>query len=225
MNPEHNEPPCPRLSPFALDLHRAGGGEPEVADHLASCASCRDYLASLDALDVARPRFAGRAAAAPPRTSRWPLAAGVFAMAAGAALVLVARAPDGRYVGVKGLPSVQLLVHRDAETSVWDGAPIRPGDSIAFRVDCQGLAMVTVAGATDGAHWARLKDATCPAGPSAVLPFTLLVDGDGQEERFAAVVSAKALDDAALEAASASTQRADGVWTFRFDLPKTRSDR
>jgi len=219
MSPPRTEA-CSAFSPFVLDLYRATGShEPAVAEHLATCASCRGYLAALGALDATRPRFS-------PPTRRWPLVAGLLAMAAAAALYLSARPGDGAgdYVGVKGMPSVQLLVRHDAETAVWSGAPIHPGDALAFRIACEGMSSVSVA-ALDGPRWTRVKDAACPGQPSAVLPFTLLVDSQGESEHFAVVVSARALDDAALRDASESTRRTAGVWTFRFDVPKTGGSR
>jgi hypothetical protein len=225
-------PDAARCSTFALDLHRASGGhEPATASHLATCEPCRAYLASLDALDAVRPPPPASRSLHPRKGARWR-----WAMPAGAGLVMAAGVlayvgsrdrTDGSYVGVKGMPSVELMIHRGDDTFIWNGsAPIRPGDALAFRVACEGLSQVAVAAPQPDAptRWLRLKDAACPAGPSATLPFTLLVDGESQHERFAVVVSKTRLDDDALRsAASAGAQTAD-VWTARFDLPKTLGD-
>jgi|CZKU01.1.fsa_nt_gi hypothetical protein len=223
-----------RCSTFALDLYRAtGAGEPGTSSHLATCERCRAYLASLDVLDASRPPLTTtHAASARARRSgarmRWMMPAGAsLAVAAGALVYLAGRArTDGAYVGVKGMPSVELLVHRDAETFVWNGsAPIRAGDALAFRVACEDLAHVAVASpAGNGAVWARLKDADCPVGPSATLPFSLLVDSEGQIERFVVVVSKKVLDDDALRSAAAAGSRTADVWAVRFELSKAAGD-
>lgn len=149
-----------------------------------------------------------------------------FALAAGVALVLrrAGDATDGGYVGIKGSPAVQLLVSRGGTASIWDGhAPVHPGDALAIRVACEGLSRVAVAGwAASG--WARLKDGGCPASP-APLPFTLVVDGEPGNERFAVVLSKQALDDGALASAARETARTADLWTVRFDLPKTKEPR
>jgi hypothetical protein len=155
-------------------------------------------------------------------------AAASLAMAAGVLAYVGSRNHmDGSYVGVKGMPSVELMIHRDEDTFVWNGsAPIRPGDALAFRVACEGLSRVAMAAPDPDAptRWLRLKDAACPAGPSATLPFTLLVDGESQRERFAVVMSRTRLDDDALSSAASAGAQTTDVWTVRFDLPKTLGD-
>jgi hypothetical protein len=220
-----------RCSTFALDRFRATGArEPATASHLATCGRCRAYLASLDAIDASRPPApvpaASLSARSGPPWRRWLPAAAGLAAAAGALVYLGGRArTDGTYVGVKGMPSVELMVHRDGETFLWNGrAPIRAGDALAFRVACEGLSAVAVAAPSAASGWTRLKDADCPAGPSATLPFTLLVDGTGQSERFVVVVSKSALDDEALGAAASAGSRTADVWAVGFDLPKAPGD-
>jgi hypothetical protein len=225
-------PDAARCSTFALDLHRAAGGrEPAVASHLATCEPCRAYLASLDALDAVRPPSRASSWPRPREGARWRWAipaAASLTMAAGVLAYVGSRdRTDGSYVGVKGMPSVELMIHRDEDTFVWNGsAPIRPGDALAFRVACEGLSHVVVAAPDPEAptRWLRLKDAACPAGPSATLPFTLLVDGQSQRERFAVVVSKARLDDDAVRSAASAGSQAVDVWTVRFDLPKTLGD-
>jgi hypothetical protein len=225
-------PDAVRCSTFALDLHRASGGhEPAMASHLAACESCRAYLASLDALDATRPPLP-TPSSGPGRNAlrwRWAMpAAASLAMAAGVLAYVGSRShTDGSYVGVKGMPSVELMIHRDEDTFVWNGsAPIRPGDALAFRVACEDLSRVAMAAPDPDAatRWLRLKDAACPAGPSATLPFTLLVDGESQRERFAVVMSRTRLDDDALSSAASAGAQSTDVWTVRFDLPKTLGD-
>jgi hypothetical protein len=220
-----------RCSTFALDLHWASRGSPvsELGTHLAQCVRCRAYLAELEALDALRPAMPppGRTArvergGAHLRT-RLAVGASGLALAAGVFLFLQRThdASEGEYLGTKGTPSVQLIVHRAGSTTIWDGrAPVRPGDALAFRVACEGLSHVAIAapGGT-GADWTRLKDADCPADATP-LPFTLVIDEEPADERFAVVLSREPLGDPALASAAKGTERSAGVWTLRFDLAK-----
>jgi hypothetical protein len=212
------------VSTFTLDVYWSSGrsGDPALAAHIAECPRCQAYLEALDAVqppalpEIAppkpRPRWRGVAVAA----------GGALALAASIALMVRARPPqnpDG-YVGIKGTPAVEILVHRDRDTRIWDGrSPVRPGDAIALRVACEGLRHVTVA-APGPAGWMSLSSVDCPT-QSAPLPFTLVVDGDPGDERLAVVLSQDALDDQALREAIQATRRAEDVWTVQFVLPKT----
>jgi hypothetical protein len=126
-------------------------------------------------------------------------------------------------VGVKGTPSVQILVHHDSATKIWDGrTPVHAGDAIALRAACGDLAHVTVV-AEDGAHggWTRLGDAPCPKNDDA-LPFTLVVDGQSQAERIAVVMSAARLPDDDLHRAARDSERSTQTWVVRFVIPEER---
>jgi hypothetical protein len=228
------------VSPFALDVYFASGktGDPALRDHVEGCARCQAYLASLDALatpPVPRvDRAALRADASSERPARklagkraWHLPlAGIAALAAGAALMLRAardqpHSPD-RYVGIKGTPAVQVLVHRGTDTHVWDGrAKVRPGDALALRVACEGLGRVAVAApGADG--WSRLTAAECTeqTEQGEALPFTLRVDDAPGDERLAVVMSQAPLDDAALKRAIEEGRRGADVWVVSFVMPK-----
>ena len=162
-----------------------------------------------------------RLPAAPPVRRRWALpAVSALALAAAAALFVHQKAPEPEgYIGVKGTPAVQLLVHRDRDTRIWDGrSPVRPGDALALKVACEGLKHVAVA-APAGSAWARLSGADCPAQGEA-LPFTLRVDGEPGDEKLAIVLSQAALDDDALKRAIAETRREGDVWVVTFTMPK-----
>jgi hypothetical protein len=153
-------------------------------------------------------------------------AAGAVAIAAGALLV-AGRARDaevGGYVGLKGMPSVQLVVRRGEASTLWNGTgPVRAGDALALRVACEGLSHVAIAAEEGGGRWSKLKDADCPAG-AKLLPFTLLVDDTPGTERFAVVLSRDVLEDAAIARAAADGSRTPQVWTVRFDLPKAPTE-
>ena len=136
--------------------------------------------------------------------------AGGVVAAAAAAVLLVRTLESGSdpalYVGAKGTPAVQALIHRD-QTSVWDGrSPIRAGDAIALRVACEGFPGVTVATpSADRAGWTRLFEGACPANQEP-LKFTLVADEEPGEERVAVVLRRDPLDDRQLQIA----HRADG---------------
>jgi hypothetical protein len=236
------------LSTYALDVYAASGRPRDAAleAHLAGCARCRAYLAGLDALAAvdASPTWpatpiaptapiapiaptvtpASDAPIAPitrARRGRWVRsAAAAVALAAGVALFVSGR-PEAvtRYVGVKGTPAVQVLVHRERETRIWDGrAPVRPGDVLALMVACEGLGRVAVAspGATE---WERLSDAACP-NQGTPLPFTLVVDRELGDERVAIVFSREEMDDKMLRRAIAQHQRTSDVWVVDLVFTK-----
>jgi hypothetical protein len=207
------------LSVLTLDVYWASGkpSDPRVEEHVAGCARCRAYLADLDAMAAAGGSAPARKRS---RWSRrtWPIAS-ALAIAAAAFLVVRGRSTPRGYVGTKGAPSVQLLVHRGASTWVWDGrAPVHPGDSIALRVSCAGLERVAVA-APVRTEWARLAESTCP-GADEALPFTLVVDAEPADESFGVVFSREAMGDRALREAVEATTRTSGVWVTRFVVPK-----
>jgi hypothetical protein len=144
-------------------------------------------------------------------------------MALAASVVLLVRTasrPSNGYVAMKGTPSVELLIHRDQATGVWDGrSPVHPGDSLALRVACEGLHVVAVA-SPGPAGWGRLSETPCPTSGVA-LPFTLLVDDQPGDEQLAVVLSQDRLDDAWLSTAIGRTERDGEVWVVRLVLPKT----
>jgi hypothetical protein len=216
-----------QCSTFAIDLCWVSGKapDPSLASHLAGCPQCRAYLTTLEALaDDPLPWGLRAVERGARRRLSWAWAVGGLAAAACLAVVLVRPGgqTEGGYVGTKGTPSVELLVRRGAETSIWDGrSPVRAGDTLALRVACEGLGHVAVAAPRDGAQgWARVVDAACAADPSAPLPFTLVVDDRPGQEHFAVVLSRVPLDEARIRSAAEATTRTGDMWTVRFDLPK-----
>lgn len=223
------------VSTFELDLHWASGrprGTP-LELHVAECERCRAYLASLEAIAAAAPSepraLALQASPLPgivPRASRTPRAWALptfGAVALAATVVLLVRSlstPPSAYVAMKGTPAVELLIHRDQTTEVWDGrSPVHPGDSLALRVACEGLREVAVA-SPGRAGWGRLSETPCPA-TGAALPFTLLVDDQPGDEQLAIVLSQDRLDDAMLSRAIEQAERDGEVWVVNLVLPKT----
>jgi hypothetical protein len=209
-----------QVSTFALDVFAVSGraSDPELAAHVDGCARCRTYLASLDALEASAPPL--RLPTAPPRRRWLPPAAFALALAAGIALFVATRAPTrDDYVGVKGTPAIQLLVHRERTTRIWDGrTPLRPGDTLALRVACEGMKHVAVA-APAPTEWAALSRAACVDG-DAPLPFTLRVDDAPGDEKLAVVLSRDELGDDALREVIAQGRRTADVWVVSFVLPK-----
>jgi hypothetical protein len=218
-----------RYSAFALDVYWAStcAGDPALARHIEECAQCRAYLAMLgeaDAVPVREAVSALRPRAMPGRRRVAASVAAGLALAAGVAVFIGARAgtpTDPGYVGVKGTPSVQLLVHHGNETKIWDGrSPVHAGDAIALRAACGDLAHASVV-ARDPARgaWTRLSDAPCPEGGD-VLPFTLVVDGKSRNEHIAVVMSAERLPDGELERAAGDAERSARAWVVRFEIPE-----
>ncbi len=208
------------VSTLALDVYWATGrsGDDALSAHVAECARCSAYLADLDALEASGPpppaveRIARRRWMAP--------AAGILALAAGIALYVKTRPPEeDHYVGRKGTPAVQVLVHRESDTRIWDGrSPLRPGDALALRVACEGMKHVAVAAPTT-VGWSRLSSASCEDG-DAPLPFTLKVDDVPGDEKLAVVLSRDPLDDDTLQRSIAEGRRAANVWVVSFVMPK-----
>jgi hypothetical protein len=218
-------------STLMIDVFFAGGGHADGAIdvHLETCARCRRYVEELEqaaGVPLARP------VSTPPRrkTATWTpsglwtaSAAGVLAAAAAAVLLVRALEPgrESAYVGTKGSPAVQALIHRD-RTSVWDGhSPITPGDAIALRVACAGFSDVTVAttASHDRAGWVKLFEGACPASEEP-LKFTLVVDEEPGEERVAVVFRRDPMDDRQLQMAIQSEARTANVWTVELTFPK-----
>jgi len=210
------------VSTFALDVFWASGrsGDAALESHVAGCDRCRAYLASLDALaetGPALPALAPSKGGAARRSWAGPVV-GALALAAGVALALALRDKPS-YVGIKGTPAVQLLLHRDRDTRVWDGhSPLRPGDALALRVACEGLKRVVVA--TPGASgWVRLSSTGCPTSGDP-LPFTLQVDEEPGDEKLAVVLSQDDLDDDTLQRAIAETRQTADTWVLSYVMPK-----
>jgi len=216
------------VSAFALDVFWASGrsGDPAIDGHVAGCGRCRAYLESLDALrndrgyTAAPPGWPARSLRARTAPALPWLAFGALGIAACVALLArEKRATPVVYLAGKGAPGVQVLVHRAGDTHVWDGrSAVRPGDSLALRVACEGLEHVAVA-APGRTGWARLSNAEC-SKTGDPLPFTLVVDADPGEERLAVVLSRAVLDDGRLRHAIANTERTQDVWVADFNLRK-----
>jgi hypothetical protein len=221
-------------STLTLDVFHASGrrGEGVVELHLAACAQCRRYVEELDRAGdapLARP-----ISTPPPQAARrarsssrlWMASAGGVVAAAAAAVLLVRTLVPGNdapYVGTKGTPAVQALIHRD-HTSVWDGrSAIRAGDAIALRVACEGFPEVTVASpAADRADWTRLFEGPCPANQDP-LKFTLVADDEPGEEHVAVILRKGPLDDRQLQIAIHDHARTASVWTVELTFPKARA--
>jgi hypothetical protein len=217
------------VSTFALDVYWVSGkqGDPSLDVHVASCERCRDYLAGLDAVAATSPSVSMPVARSPSRgrASRWALpVAGALALAAVVTLLVRGRPPESDgYVGIKGTPAVQVLLHRNNDTHLWDGhSPVHPGDALALRVACEGLKRVAVATPGPGEGWVRLSSLGCPAHDEP-LPFTLQVDDRPGDEKLAVVMSQEELDEDALQKAIADTRRTADIWVVSYVFTKETS--
>jgi hypothetical protein len=227
------------VSRFELDVHWSSGrpAEATIEAHVLACGACQRYLAHLDriaaepapAWNPHRARSAGSAGG--PRAATWrrwfALSGTAAAVAFGTLIYLRARpaaqrGDPGAYVGVKGSPAVQVLVRTSAGTSVWDGrAPVHPGDALALEVACEGFARVAVtAPSPHGGAWTRLAEADCVRAP-LLLPFTLVIDEQPEDERVAIVFSTERLDDGDLTAAIEGEARTRDVWVAGFVFHKS----
>ncbi|WP_394836523.1 hypothetical protein LVJ94_06410 [Pendulispora rubella] len=219
------------VSTFALDVYFANGktGDPDLAQHLATCARCSGYLAaleddSLSALPSARTVKAKTSNVTRIR-SIVAAAAGVVALAAGILLVVHSVRDDGSmgsYVASKGAPGAQALIRSEGGSRIWDGrSSIHPGDAIALHAGCEGFTHVAVA-SRSGDGWSRLFDGECPSG-SAPLPFTLVADAEPGDERIAIVFSGSRLEDEALGSAVRQRLQTNDAWAIEFVFPKAVS--
>jgi hypothetical protein len=202
-----------RYSTFALDLYWAAPGtrDLELEQHLRGCDHCRSYVEHLGALD--RQPIATRAR---PKRS-WFVIAAALAFALVILVVAWPRHLAAPTVAIKGEPGVQVLVHRGAETTVWDASqPLRARDALALRVACDAMTHVAVL-VPDQAGWRLAFDGACQAG---VLPFTLVVDDQPGVEQTAVVVSQTPLDATALQRAVEQQTRTAAIWTTRFTFTK-----
>jgi hypothetical protein len=227
------------VSRFELDVHWSSGrpAEATIEAHVLACGACQRYLAHLDRI-AAEPAPAwnpGRArSSGGPRAATWRrwvgLTGSAAAVALGALIYLRARpaaheGDPGAYVGVKGSPAVQVLVRTPAGTSVWDGrAPVHPRDALALEVACEGFARVAVAAPSQGGGWTRLAEAECVRAP-LLLPFTLVIDEQPEDERVAIVFSSERVDDGALTAAIEGEARTRDAWVVGLVLPKSVVER
>jgi hypothetical protein len=213
-----------RYSTLALDVHWAAGrpANPELEAHVMECDRCRAYFEQLRALDPT---------ARAPRRPAWHWWSGVsLAAAAVAAMTIGWKLRDNAhvdhltpYVAPKSAPAVQVLVHRDGRTTVWDGrAAVRPRDALALRVACEGLSRVSVLaprGSSAGDGWMRVSEGACLE--AGILPFTLVVDDQPGDERAAIVFSRAALDEATARAEVERKTRGADVWTVELVFPKS----
>lgn len=207
---------------FTLDVYYAGGarGDPEIEAHVASCERCAAYLAALEAQPPAPPVVLGRR-----RGGSWQLMAASAAVVCCAVLLWHAQKPEA-YVASKGVPAVQAVIRSQGSSRVWDGkTPIRAGDAIALRADCDRYQQVAVlvpaavSGARVGRAWSRVYAGACPK-PNEVLPFSLVADKKPGREHIDVVFSQLPLDDDALTAAVRVAERSNSVWVTQLLLEK-----
>lgn len=207
-------------STFALDVYFAAGaqGDEKLAEHVASCERCTAYLAQL--AEAAPLQLPATPLVRRRRASRKLVAAGAFVSACAAVLLYLN--VGERYVGSKGLPAVQALIRRADRASVWDGKmPLRVGDAIALRTDCDRFSHVAVAVA-DGGEKKRVFEGVC--NEREPLPFTLVADDKPGSEQIHVVFSRAALAEAALHKAITSRERGETVWVITLVLPKAGAE-
>jgi hypothetical protein len=129
--------------------------------------------------------------------------------------------PVAHYVAPKSAPAVQVLLHREGRTTIWDSVtPVRPRDALALRVACEGLARVSVlVPPSSGSAWTRVSEGVCME--AGILPFTLVVDDQPGDERAAVVFSRTMLDEQSARTSVEQKTRAGDVWTVELVFPKS----
>jgi hypothetical protein len=205
-----------------LDRHALGAAtEASTALHVADCARCRGYLASM-------PRPAELPAWLPPARPatrlwggrRWAIAAAC--LAAAAALVLVRLGPEAdrsAYDGVKGAPAVAVYVLRAGQVQLWDGAVLEAGDRIRLEVAPEQFRRVSVFSLTDGARPRSLYTGALTPGVRQVLPKAWQIDGSPTPERLAIFFSDMEISAQAAETLLMARDPRE-VWLVRLQLPK-----
>lgn len=188
---------------LALDRHALGVASPEVAAHVASCATCQARLPAT----ATAPALPAWARQLPPRRRAWfvwpvrtkPRAFGfaVVAVACAALVWVTARRPD--YIGTKGGAELWLYVKRGDSVALWNGTePVVPGDLLRLKIQPDRFKHVTVfavskpATATAGAY-SRLYDSAIAGGEPTALPFSLKVDAQPGDETLLVVLGATAV--------------------------------
>jgi hypothetical protein len=99
--------------------------------------------------------------------------------------------------------------------------PVRGGDAIALRTDCDRFSHVAVTVAADGGErkrWNRVFEGAC--SERAPLPFTLVADDKPGSEQIEIIFSRAILADAALHKAIISRERSETAWVITLVLPK-----
>jgi hypothetical protein len=219
-------------STFALDAYWFANesGDPELQAHVLSCGECRAYLDSLRAGAIEDAMANGVREISSVKKSPWSHRAtrALAGLAIAAGLLFVAQRAfvnrDSGYVGTKGAPGVQVLVRHAGATSIWDGTSrVGQGDALAFQLDCEGLAHVTIASRdAHAARFERITEAACPTDRTP-LPFTLVVDADPNDDEIAIVMSRLPLDDIALTKAIDHSDASHDAWSSRMVFHKSNA--
>lgn len=206
------QPGCPAAAD--LEAH-AAGDLPQLAAHVAGCASCGPYVAALReesaAFVRARPpelflaKLERRARAPAPRPW-WRFFAVLVPAAVAAALVIVLVRPPPDDVTLKGDPFRVFVKRGDAEpVALGADAAVRPGDALRFAYDApadghlavfdlDGTEAVTVFFPFKGAAPAPVKKA------QGLVPGSVVLDAQPGPEWLVAVWAPSSFDVPALAA-------------------------
>jgi hypothetical protein len=196
-----------------LDAHHLGANDTGIAQHVASCASCTEYLKRL-AEPVPVPMWLGRVER---RRPRWHLRVAAGAGLALAASLLVSVFMPGDRVRPKGQPSVAVFARQKDRVELWDGRTrFRRGDAVRFEVYAGVSKHVTV---TSPAR-VRLYDAAVASGQRTLLPLSFVFDADPGDETVFVVLSPDVLSDAALADALEHEPHDSKAWVIHLVLPK-----
>jgi hypothetical protein len=185
---------------FALDRLALGVPDAETSEHVATCARCAAYIASITPLEAPMPLSMHRRK----RTPRAVIAVSVLVpLLAAAAIFLVLRAsqapapiamndaPRDPYIGTRGTPAIGLYVRRGASIALWDGAArFAAGDTIRIKVIPEGFDTVHVYALEQGRPTELYDGPLVPddAGET-LLPSAWQLDADSGSETIVVVLS------------------------------------
>jgi hypothetical protein len=208
-----------------LDLAVLGAADAATAAHVETCERCRAHLGRAQQ-PLPLPEWAR--ALGQERRSRWPSwvrapkLVGLFALAATAAFLVIARPrPAGREeLGAKGSPSVAVYVKRGAGVSLWDGrAQLSPGDSVQLKVAPEEFRRIAVASLEAGAL-TELYAGPLAVRQTSLLPQSWTLDARPGREVLLLVFSQAPLSSAELQAALVQLPRTRERWATLLELPK-----
>jgi hypothetical protein len=169
------------LSALDLDALLVRALSPEerarLEAHLAGCAACQAERKARDERGVAfarsvLPRGLDRLHARPQVPARRWLLGAAPAAALAVALLWQGRGPARPSLGIKGPPTLRLVVQRDgAIFEIADGAPLRPRDAVRFVVSPPPIRCGTCEGPVEGPAYLLIASIDGSGHANVYFPF------------------------------------------------------
>lgn len=201
----------PHPSRMALDQVALGLEDASVRAHASTCEACAAHLRRVE-VTLPVPGWV-EALPRPTRLAwRWLVPVPVMLTLA----LIVFALPKPSEITAKGLPEVQVWVHRGANTALWDGKPLHERDELRFELAPAGYSYLTIA-QLEGSAPTVLHAGPLDASAVQLSP-AWSVDGQAGDENVVVVLSKGPLSDEQLGAAIAGRTG----WSTRFTFPKER---